>query len=294
MEIESRNRDFEFYLNSDSIDIVALHNWNTSMLKPYAQVEIYLRSTLFILVLSGKMKIEINHNAYTIEAENIVLLSLGHFFRIQKFSRDFQCISLYVSNAYAQEMFSADMMYKRMKYGIEMYQKPIFSLQHIDFGVLNKRIEFLREILNQTQHLYQKEMILNALRIYFLDLTNIIEANRKEILDAPPSRDEVYFLKFLDLLAHFYKTEHLVDFYADKIFITPHYLTIIVKRLSGQTVSDFIYQLLFSEAKELLLQPYISIQQIAEKLNFSDQSAFGKFFKKRSGYSPKEYRKLAH
>jgi AraC-like DNA-binding protein len=298
MNTHQLKRDFEFYLNTDlssvKTDIVALHRWNTLMLKPYAQVEIYLRSTLFILVLSGKMRMEVNHNTYDIKTESLVLLSFGHFFKITEFSSDFRCISLYVSNAYARDMFSTDMMYKRMKYGVKMYQKPMFPLHLEEFGILKKRIEFLQEILDQKQHLYQKEMILNALRIYFLDLTNIIEVNQAKNVEAPPSRDEVYFLKFLELLAQFYKTEHAVNFYANQIFITPHYLTLIVKRLSGQTVSDFIYQLVLSEAKALLLQPDISIQQIAEGLNFSDQSAFGKFFKRRSGYSPKEYRSLLH
>lgn len=63
--------------------------------------------------------------------------------------------------------------------------------------------------------------------------------------------------------------------------------------MTGQTVSDLIFQLIFSEAKLLLQSPAASIQQIAEQLHFSDQSAFGKFFKRKGGISPAEYRKIS-
>jgi AraC-like DNA-binding protein len=46
-----------------------------------------------------------------------------------------------------------------------------------------------------------------------------------------------------------------------------------------------------TEAKILLRNPSLSIQQIADQLNFSDQSSFGKFFKKHHRMSPLEYRK---
>jgi len=48
--------------------------------------------------------------------------------------------------------------------------------------------------------------------------------------------------------------------------------------------------LLISEAKSLLKQKELTIQQIAEMLNFSDTSSFGKFFKRNSGVSPKKFR----
>ncbi|UYW02326.1 helix-turn-helix domain-containing protein [Flavobacterium agricola] len=135
-------------------------------------------------------------------------------------------------------------------------------------------------------------MLLNALRIYFLDLSHCIETNYLQEIDDNPSREDVYFQQFLTLILKHYKTEHLVQFYADHIHITSHYLTQIVKKLTGQTVSDFIFDLLYSEARQLLKQPDLTVQEIADILNFSDQSAFGKFFKRKSGMSPLSFRKL--
>lgn len=288
--------DFETYLKSALLDkksdFSTVYDWNFRGLKSYYSTDIHLHSTLFILVQNGNATLEINHKKHQIFQNDMVLLSFGHFLKITQLSRDFKCLALYITRDYVEEMYSTDMLYKRVKYGIKMYKNPVLNLNHTEFEILVKRTEFIREIIQNMKHLHRKEMTLNALRIFFLDLSNIIEINELDSDDTKPSMDEIYFQKFLDLLGRYYKNEHLVDFYAHQISITPHYLTLIVKKLSGQTVSDFIYQLLFSEAKILLQQPEISIQQIAEQLNFSDQSAFGKFFKRNSGISPREYRKI--
>ena len=73
--------------------------------------------------------------------------------------------------------------------------------------------------------------------------------------------------------------------------LSAHHLTQIVKLVTGQSVSDFIFEMLFSEARNLLTHSKLSIQEIATTLNFSDQSSFGKFFKRRAGVSPIDFRK---
>lgn len=288
--------DLENYLNPSNSTInkesLVFNSWSQNVLQQYYHKDIHLKSTLFILVQNGNGIIEINRKKHSIKSQDIILVSFGHFLKIIELSSDFSSKSLYVSTDYADQMYSTDMLYQRVKYSVMMYKNPILNLDKMASKTLLKRIDFIEEISKNESHFFKKEMILNALRIFFLDLQNYIateEVNNDDIL---PSRDEIYFQKFLELLAKYYKKEHLVNFYAGEIHITPHYLTLIVKRLSGQTVSDFVNQLLYSEAKLLLQQPNYSVQQIAEELHFSDQSAFGKFFKRKSGLSPKQYQNI--
>jgi len=258
-------------------------------LRTHLHTSVYLRSSMFILVLNGTAGIEINFRKYEAGKGEIVLLSFGHFFRIQLLSTDFRCTVLYVSKAYIDEMFSSDMIYKRARYGAMMHKNPVLQLGADEDRLLQQRMHFIRDVVLNQQHLYYREMTLGTLLLFLLDLANIIEKDTREDGLARPARDELYFQKFLELLVLHYRAEHQVDFYAEKLHITTHYLTLIVKRVSGQTVSDLIFQLLFSEAKLLLMQPSFSIQQVASELHFSDQSAFGKFFKRKSGLSPKEF-----
>ena len=87
------------------------------------------------------------------------------------------------------------------------------------------------------------------------------------------------------------KEQHVVTFYAEKLFITPQYLSLILKELTGKSANKWIADALIVEAKMLLKAPQATVQQVADILHFSDQSTFGKFFKKHMGISPMEYRK---
>jgi AraC-like DNA-binding protein len=70
-------------------------------------------------------------------------------------------------------------------------------------------------------------------------------------------------------------------------------LSRIMKAFSGKTAVKWINDVLVTEAKILLRKPGATVQQIADELNFGDQSSFGKFFKKHTGLTPREYRKQA-
>jgi AraC-like DNA-binding protein len=220
-----------------------------------------------------------------------MLLPYGHFARLLEVSSDFECMLLYVRKSYMQELQTPGIIYKYMQYGVKMHGVLIQHLLSQHSHLLLTRLRTLQEIILLSKHRYCKEQIALGLQMFLLDLSNIYEDSRSEALPPNLSRDELYFQKFLELLVDHYTNQHKVGFYADRLDITPQYLTLIVKRLSGQTVSDLIFQLLFDEAKKLLRQPGASINKIAEDLNFSDQSSFGKFFKRKSGISPKDFKR---
>lgn len=82
------------------------------------------------------------------------------------------------------------------------------------------------------------------------------------------------------------------SFYARQMNITPQYLTSILKAQTGRTVNNFICEMLYSEARNLLALSEFSIQQIATELHFSDQASFSKFFKRWASISPLEFRNV--
>lgn len=121
-------------------------------------------------------------------------------------------------------------------------------------------------------------------------MSDIIERSEVFVEEGNLTRYESIIKSFIELLASNYREEHKVEFYASRLNLSAHYLTLIVKRVTGQSVADFIFEMLYSEARTLLTHSKLSIQEIASSLNFSDQSSFGKFFKRKSGISPADYR----
>jgi len=82
-----------------------------------------------------------------------------------------------------------------------------------------------------------------------------------------------------------------VQHYADELNVSRKYLSEVIKKHSGKTASDWISEMVILEAKVLLQNKKMSINQISDLLHFSDQSVFGRFFKNYEGISPLEYRK---
>lgn len=104
------------------------------------------------------------------------------------------------------------------------------------------------------------------------------------------NRAEEYFRQFMKLLSIHYKSNRNVGFYAKELCITPKYLTTLIKRISGKSVSEWIDNYVILEAKTLLKFSNKSIQEIAYDLNFPNQSFFGSYFKRNTGMSPSQYK----
>lgn len=104
------------------------------------------------------------------------------------------------------------------------------------------------------------------------------------------SRQHAYFREFTNLLGIHFREERRVEYYADKLHITPKYLGTLVMQHTGRSASHWISLYVMSEARALLLNTAMSIQEIAYSLNFPNQSFFGKYFKSHQGVTPGEFR----
>ena len=253
---------------------------------------VFLRATIAILVLSGTGQLYTNYQPHAIQANTIILMFASHLFNIQECSSDFTCIALFVSREFMEDMDSTDMIYRRIKYGVRLFNTPVVPLAEENTGLLRERMKAVGKAIENTGHLYYKEVILNNLLAFYLDLSNIIDRQENMQQDnGRLTRYENLIKAFIELLVIHYRKEHKVEFYASELHASAHYLTLIVKRITGQSVCDFIFEMLYSDARTLLTHSKMSIQEIAALLNFSDQSSFGKFFKRKTGLSPADYRK---
>jgi len=78
--------------------------------------------------------------------------------------------------------------------------------------------------------------------------------------------------------------------YARRLCVTSKHLNKTVKAATGQTAGEWLATQVQREARHLLGQPGRSLTQIADELGFSDASAFGKFFFRRTGQTLGAYR----
>ncbi|MCC8143115.1 MAG: helix-turn-helix domain-containing protein [Tannerellaceae bacterium] len=112
----------------------------------------------------------------------------------------------------------------------------------------------------------------------------------KMYVEREKSKHEQLFKNFIVLLERHFKEQHTNEFYADKLCLTPKYMSMVIKENSGRTATEWINNRIILEAKTLLYSTSMTIQQISDELSFSSQSSFGKYFKRAVGVSPKEFR----
>jgi AraC-like DNA-binding protein len=138
-------------------------------------------------------------------------------------------------------------------------------------------------------HIYKVEMLRSLVHVCLLFIS---ELPYDRHLVAPDLRHKQDILKIFFFLArkHF-RQERQIGFYADKLSITTTYLSRVVRELTGNTINNYLNNLAFEEACNLLRASAMTIGEIAFALGFSDQSAFTNFFKAHAGCTPKAYQK---
>lgn len=270
------------------INCIELNAHDTSQ---HLSSPVFFKASVCILVLSGTARADINHKSYPVAASTMLVLSASHLFHFEDYSPDFKYLCLLVSREFMEEMDSTDMIYKRIRYGVKLYNHPILMMKHPDFSLLSTRLTAIDRAISNTAHRHYKDVILNTLFAFYLDLSDIIDRQSEWNENPSLTRHESIIKSFIELLTENYREEHKVDFYASQLNISAHYLTLIVKHITGQSACDFIFEMLYSDARNLLTYSQLSIQEITAVLHFSDQSSFGKFFKRRAGISPIDYRK---
>lgn len=249
-----------------------------------------LDALLIFLVLEGSSEIALDYTPYTIEANRFVIIMPTHTMQVYKMSKDFRGKLLIASKEFLDECNTGNRNPSMANY-MQLRKNPCTVLEPEETALVDNNIELLRLKINNHDHFFYKEMILNAFMGFLLEIGNLFMKKRGGMMSSTLSRREEIFEQFLQLLFKHCKEQHVVSFYAERLCITPQYLSLILKDLSGKSANKWIDEALIVEAKILLRAPQATVQQVADVLHFSDQSTFGKFFKKHMGISPMEYRK---
>lgn len=243
-----------------------------------------------LLVLEGSIDLSIDYVLFQASTNTVVTIMPTHITKVMKYSPNFKGRLMAVSRAFLEQSMMPNHSSSMIQY-MKIRKNPTILLQESEIKTLDESMLRLRQTILQTSHRLQRLLIQNTLMGFFIEMGNIF-SERKEY-NTPPSltRKEELFESFLRILYMYCKEQHVVSFYAEQLYITPQYLSLILKELTGRSANKWIDEALMQEAKILLKAPQATVQQVADALHFSDQSTFGKFFKKHAGMSPMEYRK---
>ena len=194
------------------------------------------------------------------------------------------------------EQFMGDLIRNRppfpISYMLEITESPVSVVPESVRERFQRGIAAIVGALRSETHHFRPDLVKSAFWMFLLDVADAYmhRVGTRERADLP-GHQRGLFLRFMHLLPRHVREEHAVGFYASQLCITPQYLNRIVRRVSGQSVSDTINRVLTGEIMKMLKETELSVQEIADRLSFSDQATLSKFFKRQKGLSPTDYRR---
>lgn len=234
----------------------------------------------------GSATVSIDLKEYEIRKGAQVVLLPGTIFRINGMSSDFT-ISVF---GFPLDMFRESAF--RMESGFFGFLKenPYYMLPPDNAAAGEGLIQAAEAVYADKENRFAGMIAKNLLQAFLLDIYDkCYRFFSPQQIEGGNRQDEI-FKKFLGLVHEHSVTEREVTFYAGKLCISTKYLTGICRRVSGYPAKAIIDNFAMLEIKVLLQSTEMSIQEIADRMGFPDQSYLGRYFKRHEGLSPKEYR----
>ena len=236
---------------------------------------------------SGEARIEIDLLEYDVMPNTQIIFLPNSIINYSYASPDLSISYITFSNAFFQEAtVRLDPSFFHF-----LKENPVVTLPVERTRTINGLIIALEDLYKDKENCFRLQILRNYIQSFLLDIYDkthrIFEQNRPEGI----SRQEELFKRFIQLIHKHCLNQREVSFYAQKMFITPRYLSAIAQTVAGETAKNIIDKHVILEIKVLLESTDLSIQEIANRLQFPDQSFFGRYFKKHIGISPQYYRR---
>ena len=255
-----------------------------------APMSVRINGLCLILLTKGEVTINVDYLKFPLQANTLFFILPDHILEVQCKPEDLEGKIMVISKDMLSNMPKKNDDGDNSLQYMFLRKNPSVELTDEEVSVLDTLFTLIRKRAEAKEHLFHKEAIQSLIFHLFFELKNII-FKKNDIVPFELSRKEELFQQFLKLMFKHSREEHSVSFYAGKMCITPRYLSAVLKELTGKTTNNWIDHSLILDAKILLKTPNMTVQQVSDMLNFSNQSTFGKFFKKHTGQSPAEFRK---
>ena len=240
----------------------------------------------------GSCVLEINNETHRIKPGIIFILAPTHTCRFLEATDDCEVkIMMLDSNGHNLSVH-LNYLVKSERW-TQTYFHPTLELSPDQAKRMKTCLDRIVEEIERPECPNRTAILMLATTWHHVELDNIMQENQKVISDnnKPLTRQQALARQLYRLIVNNYRKEHQVKFYSEQMCLTPQYLNQITKTIFRKTLREIISDLLFSTARSMILASEMSIQEIADELNFADQASFSKFIKKESGVSPNTLRK---
>lgn len=232
---------------------------------------------------AGTLRLRINLREVEFKESDLLAVSPGTVFEFLYISSDLDLAMLAFSNSLMENWQKEDLLQTYL-------QGIVFASIFNSEG--RQRMEQLFALLWEVVHdrPFPRASVQSLISLYFHQL-DFVRKRSQSTERQQHTRQEDIFNRFLELVNKYAVRERSIAFYADWLFLTPRYLSTLVRQCSGRTVMDWVNEAVMQEAKLMLRHTDKLVYQIADELNFPNASFFSKYFRRMAGMTPNDYRR---
>lgn len=240
------------------------------------------------LCTSGKASYTVDTNEHTVVSGDVIIISEGQVVGDYLLSRDCDGIAIILSYPFFRDIISG--VHELFQLFLFSRTHPVFRLNSDEMAFIQEYFHIIKRKVDDDRHRFRKELVCSIMKSLIYDVSNIIYRIQQGG-DIKKTRAESIFTEFIKLVEANFREERRVGWYADKLCLTPKYLSESVKNVSKRRPNEWIDHYVTMEIRVLLKKSTMSIKEIAQQMHFANQSFLGKYFKDHVGVSPKEYRR---
>lgn len=245
------------------------------------------KGIVFVICLKGSGRVKIDFKEYCTKENSVLTVLPNQIVEGVEHSDDFFIELL----AFTFDFLSDIPIPKDFDMPRRVAQHPMLNIQEEDIQNLLRYHSFIIDTFNNKKSILFEQIIKGLLYSLLMEImilyTEQEDTGQKEKTSL---RREEIVTQFMELLKDHYKVGRSSSYYADKLCITPKYLSSTLKKVTGRSINSWIEDAVLIGAKILLKSTNLTVLQISEELNFPNSSYFGRFFKKQTGITPKNYR----
>lgn len=250
---------------------------------------------LALFCIKGHVLMDINLQTYEVEDSSFIFIVPGYIIRVTDILQDEMKDAHFIMVAISKEFMSSVRFdfNKLFNESMRIIEKPSIKLEGEDLKIATKYLSLTVDILNAKMS-NKKEVVGSLLSSFCYVIgsawTKKISNMSKSVQYSSSMKVNLIFEQFLKLVTEYHTSERNMAFYAERLCLTPKYLSKLIKQASGRSAPDWIDSFVILEAKNMLKYSECPIKEIVYKLHFPNQSVFYKFFKAHTGMTPSEYR----
>ncbi|ERJ58749.1 helix-turn-helix transcriptional regulator [Sphingobacterium paucimobilis] len=242
---------------------------------------------LFSFMIKGTMKSRIHFLEYEVNVDDTVVILPQLMIDVHEFSDDAEMITMGLS----LDFIASFSTLREFIMNDQIRWRPVIKLNEERQQQQKELLALILKIYREKQSPKKKEILQHLIIALIHIIAEVYTVGTTQNTETK-SRTHELIDNFYVLITKHAIEERRVKFYADQLYLTPQYLSTLLKQTTGKSVLQWIDHIVIMQAKTLIKTSNLTIKEISNQLHFVDSSLFCRYFKRHTGFSPKAFKHI--